>query len=176
MGKPLRRRFYVYELIDPRDGAVFYVGKGCGARVDEHEREARRGVDHPKNDRIRDIWAAGRQVEKRIVQTFGTEAAAFRRERKLIAQYGQDALCNIHSGGPIQFAPKSEAKHDADKLRALFVVGVKTDMFRASCARWWYAGEWHILPREAIEAFGRIFMGLVEKRGADWASSALRAA
>jgi len=26
-------RYYVYELIDPRDDSVFYVGKGTGAGV-----------------------------------------------------------------------------------------------------------------------------------------------
>ncbi len=29
-------RWYVYELVDPRDQAVFYVGKGAGKRVDAH--------------------------------------------------------------------------------------------------------------------------------------------
>ncbi len=172
----MRGRFYVYELVDPRDGAVFYVGKGCGARLHQHEREARRGVDHPKNDRIREIWGAGFQVEKRVVRWFRTEAAAFECERKTISRYGQAALCNVHSGGPIQFAPKSEANRDADSIRALFVIGAKTNMFRAPSARWWYGGQWHAMPRSVIKHFERKFMGLVEKRGVEWASSVLRAA
>ena len=33
--------FYTYELIDPRDGTVFYIGKGNGSRRYAHEKEAR---------------------------------------------------------------------------------------------------------------------------------------
>ena len=32
--------FYVYALVDPRDDAVFYVGKGTGQRLLSHGREA----------------------------------------------------------------------------------------------------------------------------------------
>ena len=37
---------YVYELIDPRDGKVFYVGKGRNSRAWAHEKAARRGKVH----------------------------------------------------------------------------------------------------------------------------------
>ena len=40
-------RFYVYELIDPRDGKVFYIGKGQGRRIYGHEAEAAQYPDHP---------------------------------------------------------------------------------------------------------------------------------
>ena len=32
------RKFYVYDLIDPRDLRTFYVGKGQGDRVSQHLR------------------------------------------------------------------------------------------------------------------------------------------
>lgn len=35
--------FFVYDLIDQRDGGVFYVGKGKGNRPFHHEREALAG-------------------------------------------------------------------------------------------------------------------------------------
>lgn len=35
--------YYVYHLIDPRSGAVFYVGKGKGGRMLQHERDVRAG-------------------------------------------------------------------------------------------------------------------------------------
>lgn len=40
---------YVYALVDPRDNAVFYIGKGKGRRMYEHEREAARGDKYVTN-------------------------------------------------------------------------------------------------------------------------------
>ena len=36
-------KYYVYELIDPRNGEVFYVGKGSGKRAYKHERAVMNG-------------------------------------------------------------------------------------------------------------------------------------
>src|SRR5207248_11305640 len=57
--------FYVYLLRDPRDGQVFYVGKGQGSRVLSHVREASADPvsEGAKEKRINDIHADGRQVE-----------------------------------------------------------------------------------------------------------------
>lgn len=59
-------KWYVYRLIDPRNGDTFYVGKGQGDRVFEHAR----GLDVVERDellpakleRIRRIRAAGLEV------------------------------------------------------------------------------------------------------------------
>lgn len=32
--------YYVYALVDPRDNQIFYIGKGCGNRILNHERES----------------------------------------------------------------------------------------------------------------------------------------
>ena len=51
-------RFYVYRLIDPRNGETFYVGKGKGNRVFAHaadELEAGADVESEKLQRIRRI-------------------------------------------------------------------------------------------------------------------------
>ena len=53
--------YYVYLYIDPRDGKVFYIGKGKGERCLDHLFE---DDDHPKVKRIREIFAAG--LEPRI--------------------------------------------------------------------------------------------------------------
>ena len=59
-------KWYVYRLIDPRNGETFYVGKGQGNRVFEHAKgvtrsEAGESVD-PKLERIKAIQAAGLEV------------------------------------------------------------------------------------------------------------------
>jgi hypothetical protein len=65
-----RLKFYVYRLIDPRNGETFYIGKGKENRVFQHARGAieqecgaqeEDGVD-AKLQRIRDIRASGFQV------------------------------------------------------------------------------------------------------------------
>lgn len=92
-------RFYVYELIDPRDNSVFYIGKGKGARVDAHEAETRRGASSRKCDRIRQIWASGGAVQKRIVKRFSDEAAAYDFEAQLTLDAGLENLTNVRLGG-----------------------------------------------------------------------------
>lgn len=92
------KEFYVYTLTDPRDQSVFYVGKGCGRRMYAHVKEARKGVQSMKCARIREILAAGLDVDVRPVQFFLNEQAAYDHERLLIAEYG-DALTNGNKGG-----------------------------------------------------------------------------
>ena len=53
--------YYVYLYVDPRDGKVFYIGKGKDERCLDHLFE---DDDHPKVKRIREIFAAG--LEPRI--------------------------------------------------------------------------------------------------------------
>lgn len=91
--------FYVYELVDPRDGAVFYVGKGKRGRIDQHEVEARKGKASLKCDRIREIDEAGLKIQKRKVSTHVDEQAAFDAEAALICEYGLANLTNICPGG-----------------------------------------------------------------------------
>ena len=59
-------KWYVYRLIDPRNGETFYVGKGQSNRVFDHAKglppdEADEMLD-PKLHRIKEIQAAGLEV------------------------------------------------------------------------------------------------------------------
>lgn len=92
--------FYVYLLTDPRDGRVFYVGKGKGKRMLSHQRDARRldSVNPRKTARILEILDAGLQVDARLFESGLDEAKALTLERTLIAAIGKQNLTNHASG------------------------------------------------------------------------------
>jgi hypothetical protein len=92
-------RYYVYELIDPRCGGVFYIGKGQGRRIDAHEADARKGKQSRKCDVIREIWAEGLSVTKRIVDRFSSDTEAYAFEAKHVAAVGREYLTNMRDGG-----------------------------------------------------------------------------
>jgi uncharacterized protein len=94
--------WYVYRLIDPRNGQTFYVGKGCGDRVFKHVQGAFKEDDSSddmdlKIATILDIKRAGLSVIH-VIHRYGLETAevAYEVEAALIdAYYG---LTNISGG------------------------------------------------------------------------------
>lgn len=89
---------YVYTLAYP-DGKVFYVGKGTGDRIFDHEREAGQGKQTEKCRVIRQIWASGNEVVKTKVQENMADEVAYRLEKDLISMYGREHLTNMDNGG-----------------------------------------------------------------------------
>lgn len=93
--------YYVYRLIDPRDGNTFYVGKGKGNRVFQH---ANHGEFDPGQDdavsakvqTIRSIHKAGLRVVHIIHRHGMDEPTALEVESALIDAY--PGLTNIQSG------------------------------------------------------------------------------
>jgi predicted DNA-binding transcriptional regulator AlpA len=87
------KKYYVYTLAYP-NGEVFYVGKGTGDRIHQHEYEAARSgkeasyyYNNPeKHAIIRGIWAQGGQVKKEIVFETDIEQDAYIYEWTLINQ------------------------------------------------------------------------------------------
>ena len=94
------RRFYVYTLTDPRNGEVFYVGKGCGYRMHQHEKDCSAGrvLNGRKHQRIADIVAAGYRVVAAKVQAGLTEGEALDAEKALIRAIGIRNLTNVFAG------------------------------------------------------------------------------
>lgn len=101
-------QYYVYRLIDPRDGQTFYVGKGKGNRVFAHVNDAMKAFNGEtyeeeledsvslKIQQIRDIKNAGLEVIH-VIQRYGLSSdEAFEVEAALIDAYGQ--LTNIQGG------------------------------------------------------------------------------
>ena len=95
--------YYVYGLIDPRNRKIFYIGKGTGNRIFEHELESQ---ENPESEKLKlkmivEIKAAGLEVEKVIINCNLTEAEAFAAEASLINafNYVEDTrLTNIVAG------------------------------------------------------------------------------
>lgn len=94
-------KYYVYHLIDPRDASVFYVGKGCGNRVKDHERDASklRFMNSEKEDVIHQIWDSGAEVQHAIVRRFENESQAYIFEKSEIERIGIENLTNLTNGG-----------------------------------------------------------------------------
>lgn len=94
------KRFYVYTLTDPRDGSVFYVGKGQGNRLNAHFSEFKRKilVNARKHARIGQIVESGFKPVAQIVHGGLTENEAYRIERRMIGEYSVKKLTNILSG------------------------------------------------------------------------------
>lgn len=95
--------YYVYGLIDPRTNQIFYIGKGTGNRVFEHEKES---LNSPNSEKLKlktisEINALGLQVKKIIINSNLTETEAFAAEAALINafNYVSDVgLTNIVAG------------------------------------------------------------------------------
>lgn len=95
------KKFYVYELVDPRSDEVFYVGKGQGQRGNQHVMEVRRdhNLEGGKRERIKEIIDSGMEAEVRVVGRFEEESDAFAVEATLITWvYGVDNLTNVQTG------------------------------------------------------------------------------
>ena len=95
--------YYVYGLIDPRNNQFFYIGKGTGNRVFEHERES---INSPDNEKLKlktisEIKATGLDVRKVIINSGLTEDEAYAAEASLINAFnyiGKIGLTNIAAG------------------------------------------------------------------------------
>ncbi len=77
--------YYVYSLIDPRNGKIFYIGKGCGNRVFQHcEAALQENEESLKLNLIREIIDSGAKVEHYILRHKLSEQEAFQIESVLI--------------------------------------------------------------------------------------------
>ena len=160
-------RYYVYTLIDPRDGSVFYIGKGAGNRIHAHEREAKAGRQSRKCERIRDIEAAGLQITKRKVKHFADEQDAYDFEAEMIDGYRLDRLCNIvPGGGTARGTPTIYADRQVVNAVAGFVNRTRNGAIKALLV----AGQrMDLVP--ILEHYRLTVGEIVSRRGFDWVNA-----
>ncbi|MBY5931227.1 GIY-YIG nuclease family protein [Halomonas sp. DP8Y7-3] len=74
MSEPQLKPYYVYELVDPRCGTAFYVGKGKGQWAWTHGAEAGTSTDdNEKLARICEIRVAGEKELAIVIGSYETE-------------------------------------------------------------------------------------------------------
>lgn len=155
--------FYVYGLIDPRSKLVFYIGKGKGNRVFQHELESLNSPDSEKLKlkTIAEIKADGKEVEKIIFNCNLTENEAFAAEAALINafNYLSDAgLSNEASGHHFHKAHSVEEFERLYGAEALKKEDIKHNLLIIKVNRFYNR---KMTPKEIYDAV----------RGAWWVSS-----
>lgn len=139
-------QYYVYRLIDPRDGQTFYVGKGRGNRVFAHVAGALNGYWEEDEDdvsakiqQIREIHQAGLSVIH-IIQRFGlTENEAFEVEAALIdcfpgltnLQKGHSSERGVNNAEVLQRELSCEVFEDRDDI-SYMIIKVKKEIVDAN--------------------------------------------
>lgn len=135
-------QYYVYMLVNPINKAVFYIGKGKGNRVFEHEIEADSTdilIEKEKLFTIRTIHTNGLKVEKYIISYGLTEREAFYIENGIIdfcrligfENLTIDKLSNLVSGHRSENQKSSLRKFGKveDLITALSPISVPSDQF-----------------------------------------------
>lgn len=93
-------KYYVYELIDPRNSTIFYIGKGKGKRMYSHVSRVKNEKIPNKNrhlfHKIKQILNSGYNdiVYKQIFFT-NDDKEAYKKEEERIKEIGIKNLCNI---------------------------------------------------------------------------------
>jgi uncharacterized protein len=84
VGVAERLKWYVYRLIDPRNGETFYVGKGWGDRIFQHAKGALTSSGDEdatdlKSQRIKDITTTAGLEVAHVIHRHGidSESVAF---------------------------------------------------------------------------------------------------
>jgi hypothetical protein len=96
------KKYYTYELIDPRNDKVFYVGKGKHKRMYYHYSTVKNGnnlYNGKLNNKLKKLIKENlKPIYKKVFET-DIEQEAFNKEIELIKFYGRETLCNLTEGG-----------------------------------------------------------------------------
>lgn len=88
--------YYVYQLVDPRNNKVFYIGKGKGRRAYSHAKFQDGNENLYKNRIIQKIISDGQQpIVEFLHENINDESLAYMLEEKEIARVGLENLTNL---------------------------------------------------------------------------------
>ncbi|MBA1156918.1 GIY-YIG nuclease family protein [Microvirga mediterraneensis] len=127
--------FYVYQLVDPRSGLPFYVGKGQGRRAWDHQRAVKTGKsggNTRKVAKIQEILKSGQDVEVRIVAVYDTEVEALDHEFRLVD--ADPTLTNVMPGGCGRVESPEWARRRSEMQRRK-LLGQRGQMLQAATER-----------------------------------------
>lgn len=91
-------KYYVYQLINPRNNEIIYIGKGQGNRMYYHEQVIRNGdlLSNEKLDnKIRLLINEDIKIEYKKIYETDDEKEAYKQEEQEIKKIGLNNLCNL---------------------------------------------------------------------------------
>lgn len=160
-------KYYVYELIDPRFDAIFYVGKGKGSRCEAHEKDARKGMPGAKCDMIREILDSGERIRINRVAHFSDEKEAYEFERRRIEELGIENLTNIAPGGGHVADPLLDADKEAIFLECA-ILKLKRTRTKGMDIKVFVHGTLVFDTKERLEALADQVREVLNRRGPEW--------
>lgn len=108
-----KKEYYVYVLINSIDNQIFYVGKGCGRRMNTHVPKSKSGKHyntHLSNKILKIIKNEGVVIVK-IIHKSHDENYIFKKEIETIKKIGLEKLCNKTLGGEGASGMKHSKEH-----------------------------------------------------------------
>ena len=124
-------QYYVYRLIDPRDGQTFYVGKGKGNRVFDHAAQQMEISNDPdvgedetslKLQTIGEIRAAGLEVLHVVHRHPG------RMRWRMLVQPSEDLGSAIKAGAKVRSRTDQRLARNADGIQAALQAAKKSEL------------------------------------------------
>lgn len=110
--------YYVYIYSDPRDGSVFYVGKGRGNRVFDHLDEE---GEKPKHERIREIYEAGKEpVLEILAHGLNDEQAKIVEAAVIDLLRGNEITSKQLTNQVGGWGSRKYGRYSVDEIRALY--------------------------------------------------------
>lgn len=153
--------YYVYHLINPKDGSPFYVGKGILNRMYIHEIDTLNGnVPHNNKllyNKIKKVLKESGKINYKIISENLTEKESFSLEIDEIKKYGRKynktgILCNLTDGGE----GMSGLIHTKETKRKLSIKARKPEKIKISIENFKRATEKNRGKRKLKECHNKI--------------------